>query len=197
MPIQLPASPEPCAPYTPPCVVALSNDVTSLIGGNRQKNRRKGDHYAVDFTLPPMNHDEAREWRSLMSAGDTVVMKVPQPGIGTGTPGSPRINGGNQLGDTLNLKGLTPSYVLRKGQMITIVTSGRKWLYGVEAQATANASGQTSVKLEVMIRTLHADNDTVLIAEPEIEGFATFSDDTFKLDDNGYCQPSFMIEERG
>ena len=76
MPIQLPSSPEPCAPYTPPRVVALSNDVTSLIGGNRQKNRRKGDHYLSEFTLPPLTHDEAREWRSLMTAGDTVVMKL-------------------------------------------------------------------------------------------------------------------------
>lgn len=198
MPIILPASPQPCAPYTPPTVVSLRNDVTSLVGGNRQRNARKGDHYRADFNLPPMTHSEAMAWRSLMTAGDTVLMLIPQPDFDVGAPGvSAKVNGAGQLGTALAIDGVTPQYAFRKGQMISIITSGRRWAYGIDADAIVNAAGQATLTLEVMIRALHADNDVIEIAEPMIEGFAEFDEQVFRLDENGYCRPSFVIEERG
>lgn len=197
MPIILPTDPEPCAPYGGPMVVRLRNDVTSLIGGNRQRNQRKGDHYRVRFQMPPLTYEEALEWRSLLTAGDTVVMTLPQPGVDPGPVGSPLVNGADQLGTSLVADGLTPNAVIRKGQMLSIITSGRRWTYGVDEEVIANASGQATITLEVMIRTLHADNDIIELSEPKIEGFASVDDDAWTLDENGYIRLAFEIEERG
>lgn len=192
----LPTTPEPRSPFSYG-VMRLSNDVTSLVGGNRQRNARKGDHYSVDFNMPPMEPNDARAWRKLMTASDTVLMKMPQPGFDVGNPGAPRMNGGLQLGSTLNLKGLTPGYVVRQGQFFSIVTLGRRWLYAADADATANGSGNIAIPLEVMIRTNHLDNDVVEIADPKIEGFPAVEDEAFTIGEDGYVWLSFTIEERG
>lgn len=198
MPILLPTTPEPCAPYLPPVVVSLRNDVTSMVGGNRQRNNRKGDHYRARFEMPPLSYEAAMEWRRLMNGSDTVVMNVPQPDFDAGSPGAaPRVNGAGQLGTTLSLDGLTPYYAFRQGQMISIITTGRRWAYGVDVDIVANGSGQAALPLEVMIRTLHGDNDLIEIAEPKIEGFADYDDDAWTLDENGFVRLSFEIEERG
>jgi len=192
----LPISPEPRSPFTYG-VMRLSNDVTSLVGGNRQKNARKGDHYSVDFNMPPMEPNDARAWRKLMSASDTVLMRMPQPGFAIGNPGSPQVNGSTQLGTTLTLKGMTPGYVIREGQFFSIITLGRRWLYAADADATANSSGIISIPLEVMIRTNHQNNDVVEVLDPKIEGFPEVAEDAFTIREDGYIWLSFSIEERG
>lgn len=198
MPIILPTSPEPCAPYGSPTIVSLRNDVTSLIGGNRQRNNRKGDHYRARFNMPPLTYDEAREWRSLMTGSDTVVMALPQPDVDISAPGVlVKVNGAGQLGTSLIIDGVTPNYAFTKGQMISVVTDGRRWTYGLDADTVADGSGNATLTLEVMIRTLHADNDVIEVAEPKIEGFTSIDDDSWTLDENGYIRLAFEIEERG
>ena len=198
MPILLPTTPEPCAPYLPPVVVSLRNDVTSMVGGNRQRNNRKGDHYRARFEMEPLSYDQSRKWRSLMKGSDTVVMTIPQPEIDLGTVNATgAVNGAMPLGTTLPADGLGAGAVLRKGQMISIITAGRRWTYALDADVTANGSGQADLLLEVMIRTLHADNDVIEIREPKIEGFADYDDDAWTLDENGFVRLSFEIEERG
>ena len=192
----LPTSPEPRSPFTY-AVMRLRNDVTSLVGGNRQRNDRKGDHYSVDFNMPPMEPNDARLWRKLMTSSATVLMRMPQPGFVIGTPGAPLINGGLQLGSTLNLKGLTPGYMVREGQFFSIVTLGRRWLYAADADATADGAGNIAIPLEVMIRTNHLDGDVVEIADPKIEGFPEVAEDAFTIGEDGYVWLSFSIEERG
>jgi hypothetical protein len=198
MPVILPTSPEPCAPYGPPTVVSLRNDVTSLVGGNRQRSNRKGDHYRVRFNMPPLTYEEAMVWRRLMTGADTVVMTIPQPGFDTGAPGSEiAVNGGGQLGTSLIIKGVTPHYVFRAGQMVSIQSLGRWWAYGVLDEAVADEDGEATLTLEVMIRTLHADNDPIEVAEPKVEGLPDIDADAWTLDDNGFIRLNFSIEERG
>ena len=197
MPVVLPTDPLPCAPYRGPVVVSLRNDVTSLIGGNRQRNNRKGDHYRVAINMPPLTYDEAREWRSLMTGADTVVMSLPQPDVHVGAPGTVLVNGADQLGASLVVDGVTPQYAFTKGQLISIVTGGQRWLYALDADTIADASGAATLTLEVMIRTLHADNDVVEVADPKIEGFPEIDPSAWTLDENGYIRLAFEIEERG
>ncbi|MFC5373911.1 hypothetical protein ACFPIF_15195 [Brevundimonas faecalis] len=192
----LPSSPEPRSPFTY-AVMRLRNDVTSMIGGNRQRNLRKGDHYVVDFNLPPMAPEEVGPWRKLMTAADTLLMRMPQPGFDVGAPGAPQVNGGPQLGSLLRLKGLTPGYKIRQGQFFSIVTADRRWLYAADADATADAAGIVSVPLEVMIRTAHFDGDVVEMADPKIEGLPQVEEDAFTVAEDGHVWLSFSIEERG
>ena len=198
MPTLLPTTPEPCAPYLPPVIVSLRNDVTSMVGGNRQRNSRKGDHYRARFEMEPLSYDQARKWRSLMKGSDTVVMTIPQPDIDLSTVNaSGAVNGAMPLGTFLPAKSLGAGAVLRKGQMISVITSGRRWTYALDADVTADGSGNATLPLEVMIRTVHGNNDVIEIREPKIEGFADYDDDAWTLDENGFVRLSFEIEERG
>jgi len=195
MPLVLPSSPEPRAPFTPRLIRSFSEQ-RGLMGNNQQRIYRKAAHYAADFEMPPMTPEEAEEWVGLRTT-DTVIMNLPQPGVNTGLPGNPRVNGAGQAGSSLILDGLTPAYPMPAGRALTLISGGRRFVYMTDQDATANAAGQMTVHLETMLRYPPSDNDVVLIAQPQIEGFSTFEDDTFRVREDGHVWLSFTIEERG
>jgi hypothetical protein len=147
------------------------NVLVSALGGNEQERQRKGSRYALAFTMPPMRYADSMAWDDLTAEGATVLMQVHQPGFDTGVSGAPLVNGGGQAGTSLMIDGLTPAYVLRKGQFLSVISSGRRFLYRVAADVIANGSGQATVTLRTMLRYPPADNDVVEIAQPMIEGF--------------------------
>ncbi|MFC7378278.1 hypothetical protein [Brevundimonas sp. GCM10030266] len=152
-------------------LVTSKNVLAPAYGDGEQEIARKGSRYALTFRMPVMPYFRSMEWDDLMAEGDTVVMKVHQPGFNTGAPGVPLVNGAGQSGSSLIIDGLTPSYAIRKGQFLSVITGGRRFLYRARATATANSSGQATVPLRTMLRTSPADNSTVEIAQPMIEGF--------------------------
>lgn len=192
----LPASPAPR--QVAPRIITLRNELRSAIGGNIQRVQRKGDHYAADFSMPPMSYADATAWIDLRTVADTVVMTLPQPGLAIGSPGAaPLVKGGGQIGSVLTIDGLTPGYTVRKGQYLSVFTNGRHWLYAASAAATANGAGEASIQLEVMLRYPPADNDPVNLAAPKIEGFASFSESLWTVDVARLVGLEFSIEERG
>lgn len=147
------------------------NVLVSALGGDEQERQRKGSRYALTFTMPPMSYVTSMAWDDLNAEGATVLMAVYQPGFDVGSPGTPRVNGAGQGGIFLTVDGLTPGYVVRKGQFLNVVTLGRHYLYRAAADATANASGQAQIQLRTMLRFPPQDNDVVKLAAPMIEGF--------------------------
>lgn len=151
-------------------LISAKNVLAPAFGDGEQELLRKGSRYALTFQMPPMRYTTSMEWDDLMAEGDTVVMKVHQPGFDTGAPGTPRVNGAGQSGSALVLDGLTNGYVVRKGQFLSVITQGRRFLYRAKANVTV-ASGTATVPLRTMLRFPPADNDVVEIAQPMIEGF--------------------------
>lgn len=152
-------------------IISAKNELNPAFGGAEQELLRKGTRFALTFMMPPMRYVTSMDWDDLMAEGDTVLMRVFQPGFDVGTPGTPRVNGAGQAGSSIVLDGLTAGYVVRKGQFLSIVSSGQRFLYRAKANATANGSGQATVLLRTMLRRPPADNDVVEIAQPMIEGF--------------------------
>ena len=152
-------------------LISAKNVLEPAFGDGEQELVRKGSRYALTFQMPPMSYLTSMEWDDLMAEGDTVVMKVHQPGFSTGTPGNPLVKGAGQSGMALNLKGLTPSYVIRKGQFLSVIISGRRFLYRAKASVTASAAGEAAVRLRTMLRFPPPDNAVVEIAQPMIEGW--------------------------
>ena len=140
-------------------------------GDGEQELLRKGSRYALTFQMPPMRYVTSMDWDDLMAEGDTVVMKVHQPGLDTGAPGAPRVNTSGQSGRIIALKGMTPGYVVRKGQFLSIITQGRRFLYRAASATLVLENSQANVFLRTMLRFPPADNDVVEIAQPMIEGF--------------------------
>lgn len=152
-------------------MVSAKNTLIPAIGGAEQELLRKGSRYALTFSMPPMRYVTSMDWDDLMAEGDTVLMRVFQPGFESGAPGSPRVMGAGQAGSSLIVDGLTPQYPIRKGQFLSIITGGQRFLYRARADVVADADGEATIPLRTMLRRSPADNDIIEIAEPMIEGF--------------------------
>lgn len=151
-------------------MISAKNELVPAFGGPEQELLRKGTKYALTFLMPPMSYMRSMDWDDLMAEGDTVVMRVHQPGIDTGNPGTPRVNGAGQGGTTLAIDGLAPGYVIRKGQFLSVISGGQRFLYRAKASVT-EAGGAALVEVRTMLRRPPNNNDVVELAQPMIEGF--------------------------
>lgn len=151
-------------------MVSAKNTLTPAIGGAEQELLRKGTRYALTFSMPVMTYVQSMEWDDLMAEGDTVLMRVFQPGLVIQNPGTPLVKGAGQAGTSLVIDGLPNGYVIRKGQFLSVVSAGQRFLYRAKASATSVA-GTATISLRTMLRRPPNDNDVVEIAQPMIEGF--------------------------
>ena len=151
-------------------MVSAKNTLTPAFGGAEQELLRKGTRYALTFSMPVMTYVQSMEWDDLMAEGDTVLMRVFQPGLVIANPGTPLVKGAGQAGTSLVIDGLPNGYVIRKGQFLSVVSAGQRFLYRAKASATSVA-GTATVPLRTMLRRPPNDNDVVEIAQPMIEGF--------------------------
>lgn len=151
-------------------MVSAKNTLTPAIGGAEQELLRKGTRYALTFSMPVMTYVQSMEWDDLMAEGDTVLMRVFQPGLVIQNPGTPLVKGAGQAGTSLVIDGLPNDYVIRKGQFLSVVSAGQRFLYRAKASATSVA-GTATIPLRTMLRRPPNDNDVVEIAQPMIEGF--------------------------
>lgn len=141
--------------------------------GAAQRLERLGSRFALDLVTGQLRWvEDRRAWISALLRGvsDTVVYPVPQPGLVIGTPGAPRVNGGGQAGQSLNLAGFAAGYVVRNAQMFSVSISGQRFLYAATADATADGSGNVVVTVWPPIRRSPNANDVCEFAVPMIEG---------------------------
>jgi hypothetical protein len=174
MAIALPSSPLPNQAV--PKLRVWGGPIGGDLGGEVQNIVLPGSRFAIDVTMPRMKPEpDGRIWASeLVSArakGSTVTMPFPQPGLAIGSPGSAAVNGGGQLGTVLQLLGMTPGYVVRKGQFFSILSGGRHYLHKSDADATVNGSGQVTLSISPMLRKSPTNGASVEFAAPVIEGF--------------------------
>lgn len=180
-----------------PMLITARNELIPAYGGPDQRRNRMGSRYALKVKLEPMEIEDANEWDDLDSEDETCVFAIPQPGFDTGSPGAAnRVMGAGQAGASITLDGVTPYYPFRKRQWLTIITGGQRYCYRASAEAVANEDGQITIPLRTMLRVPHADNDVVLIAEPELEGFVTVDEGSWTIDGNHLVQLGFTIKER-
>lgn len=99
-----------------------------------------------------------------------VAIQIPEPGIDKGVPGKLKVDGADQTGEFLNVKGGTRGALIRKGWFISIFSGGH-WYAHMVTQTTANDGlGFNTLSLWPMLRAPHADNDAVEAISPMIEG---------------------------
>jgi hypothetical protein len=180
-----------------PRLVSGRAELRPAWGGDIQRLNRAGSRYAIDVVMPVMTYADAQDWSAIEDETATVTMLIMQPGLDTGAPGTPLVNGAAQSGTSLIIDGLTPRYVIRNRQWLTVTTGGRIYAYRAKGETVANGSGEATVPLETMLRAVHGNNDPVELAEPRIEGFATVPNDAWTTNTAGHVALSFTIEERG
>lgn len=196
MAIVLPTSPAPR--WMNFWLVSRRRDLEPTFNGPTSRVRRIGSRWAVDFDFPPMTYDDAMAWIAALTSADgqTVILKMPQPGFDPGTPGSPLVNGAGQLGSVIDLDGFTPSYAARAGQWFNLIIGGQYFLYQVAADTVASADVMTDLPINPMIRKSAADNSAVQFVEPVIEGFLSGRETSWTVDVARHVGLSFTITER-
>jgi hypothetical protein len=190
----LPTRPAPSAMTPRP--ISSRNEQRPASGGPVNRYMQPGTRWAWDITLPPMPYVKSLEWDDLLSESDTVIMKIYQPGLDTGTPGAPQVDGANQIGRTLNLKGLTAGYAFRKGQWISFPVSGQLFAYKVRTAITVGSDGRVALPLLTLLRLPPANNAVVDVAEPRAEGFPTVDPASLEVATDRMVRLRFTLEER-
>lgn len=179
-------------------LVSSRNDQKSATGANRQRVARKGSHYLAVFVCEPMTLEDAREWRRLETEHETVVAQLEQPGLDAGAPGAVLVDGAGQAGASLDVKGLTPQYPVREGQMLVHVSaSGVRRIYIADEEVVAGAGGLATIPLKTMLLAPPADGDVVDLVNLTIEGFAMLEEGSFLIDGDGFVTIRFTVEEPG
>jgi len=172
-------------------IVPVSNAARTnpQIGGVRQRKVRLGSHFRVEGRFPPLTMDVGRAHAADILACEytPAQLLLQQPELVIGTPGTTLVNGGGQTGSSLVLDGATPGYVFKKGQLFNIITSTRKYLHSVQAQATASGGGAATLSIWPLLRVVPADNAQLDFATPVIEGWLEIG--------NGWdVTPDFTVE---
>ena len=179
-----------------PRPISSRNEQRPASQGPVNRYMQPGTRWAWDITLPPMPYVKSLEWDDLLSESDTVIMKIYQPGLDTGAPGSPLTDGASQIGRTLNLKNGEPGYPYRKGQWISLPVNGQLFAYKVSAAITVGSDGRVALPLLTLLRLPPANNAVVDVAQPRAEGFATVDPASLEVATDRMVRLRFTLEER-
>lgn len=180
-----------------PRLISTRSENNPELGTSDQRFPRMGSRYALDVKLQPLSYEAAQEFADLDDETGEVAYPIPQIGFDTGAPGSAiTVDGSGQSGSVLSLKGLTPQYLFRKNQWISVVTGGRRYCYRVRTATVASAGGTAALPLRTMLRKPHINGDAVEVARPLMEGYVTIPDDAWRMDGDLHVHLSFSLKER-
>tara|TARA_R110002073_G_scaffold120601_1_gene262639 strand:- start:15784 stop:16374 length:591 start_codon:yes stop_codon:yes gene_type:complete len=177
-------------------LISSRNEMTPAFGGPDSRVNRLGSRWAMQFQIVTLSAADALDWIDLEDETSTVTIEIPQPGLSVGSPGTPVIDGAAQSGNAYAVRGVTPGYVMRKGQWLSVIDAGQRYVYQTRSAATADGLGDITIPLRPLIRSSVADGATVEIAQPMIEGFASLPATAFDLDNNAFAAGlSFLVKE--
>ena len=128
-----------------------------------------------------------------------VRLAYPLQGVDQSGSGAPVVDGADQAGRILNIRGLTPGYQVRKGFWLSIVdATGQHYLHNVFVGATASAAGKMAIVLPEHLRIPFADGATIALDQPKIEGDIAGNEQSWQLTrGNRLVGIQFTVEEMG
>ena len=147
---------------------------TSPFTFQQQVINHAGRRWEIDVNLRPMRHSDARIWiawlAKLDGALNTFTMSDPLGCTPQGSAGgTPRVNGSSQTGSSLNIDGCTTSTTnwLKAGDYIQLGTGADARLFMVKDNVNTNSSGQATLSLWPNITTAPANNQSVIVSNPQ------------------------------
>lgn len=194
--VVLPASPAPM--QTTWEYLDFGGTLTPPLGGPDQRINRNGSRWLLNVQMPVMQMEDARYWVAALTRGQRhgARLKLLQPDLNIGAPGSPLVDGDGQAGDTLNIKGMTPRYPLRVGQWFNHVQDGNSYLYQISGPGNADGAGEVAAQIEPPLRAEAMDDDVLNFGAPVIEGLLVGQGQSWSIDTAIHIGLSFAIRER-
>ena len=162
---------------------------------------RLGSHYRAAITIGIGTANGRAALISDLVRAKQEGLRLPYPlmGVDQGAPGTPVMDGANQAGRVINLRGLTPGYVAAKGYWLSIVdAAGQHYLHNVHVGGTVAGDGKVTITLAEHLRVPFANGATVKLATPMIEGEISGNEQSWQLQrGNRVIGIGFTIEEMG
>ena len=147
----------------------------TITGGAVQRISRIGTRFMVSVNLTGLLAAGCgATWhaRLLRARGETAVMRVPQPGLEIGNPGSDvKVYGGGQAGSRLSVHQMTPGYTVRENQLFHLFINGRHYLHQVTAAAVVSGQGRALLDIAPPLRVTPPDGAHVNFTDVNIEGW--------------------------
>ncbi|WP_010338029.1 hypothetical protein [Sphingobium yanoikuyae] len=188
------------APGTVPRPVRYGDTLQAILGGSSIDLHRIGDRWAIDVVTGRLKPEpDGRRWVAALirSIGADVRMKWPQPGFDVRSPGPYVVDGGDQQGSVLQLRGGGPwGYAAQEGQFFNLIHNGRRYLKMVTQRALTGTDGALTVNFWPMLRIIPADGDMIDFADPQIEGVLTGQEAGWTLQRAQTAGLKFTITER-
>lgn len=183
-----------------PALIDFGGVMRPSLGARALKVNRLGSRFRIACSLPPMlNKAQGRVCVSRLLQAKREGMRVAFPLLGVDQSGSgaPVVNGANQAGLGINLRGVTPGWIAREGYWLSIVdATGQHYLHIVRADsAPAAGTSGLSVAIEPLLRVPFADGATVNFTQPMIEGFVDGDEIGWEMSLAHHVGIEFMIEE--
>lgn len=193
--IELPEYPAPNG--ATPALVDFGNTLTPSLGGPDLRLNRMGSRYRIQVTWPPMPLDDARVFISRLQQAKSEGLRLPYPlaQVSQGSPGSPVVDGADQAGTTLNLRGLQPGYTVKEGFWLSIVKDGQHYLHNARGVVRVSNDGLASLPIWPMLRTDFADGAAVHLGKPMIEGLPEGDETSWTIPVERLVALSVVIKE--
>lgn len=154
-------------------VVDFAARLTPPLGGPVQRVERMGTRYALDVELPPIPEDaEGRLLTAMLqqAMSEGALMPFPQPGLRLAAAGTPVVDGAITNKGLLPLRGFAQGSVIRKGQYLSVVIGGRRYLHRAKIETLADPAGKMVLPIMPLLRASATDGDLVEL-KPMIEGW--------------------------
>lgn len=137
-----------------------------------------GQRWRASVSLPPIKREDAEDWLAFILSmkinpgANTPSFLLGDPngvtprGSASTTPGTPRVNGGSQTGNTLIIDGLPVSVTgyLKAGDYIQLGSGSTSTLYKVLTQVNSNNLGQATLDIWPALRSSPADNALLIVS---------------------------------
>ncbi|AOF96986.1 hypothetical protein [Sphingobium sp. RAC03] len=166
-----------------------------------QRIDRLGSHYRAAITLGVGSGLLRAALISDLIRAKQEGLRLPYPlnGVDQGSPGAPVMNGANQAGRIIQLRGLTPGYVCNKGYWLSIQNAaGQHYLHNVHGPNVAGGDGTMAITLTEHLREPFADGAAVHLAQPMIEGEISGNEQSWQIVRGARVVGiGFTIEEMG
>src|SRR3546814_187997 len=194
--IELPNSPAPNGAQ--PSLLDYGMTLRPGTGAAVLRVDRKGSRYKANISFPPMLPSVSRIFIARLLKAKREGLRIPYPLIDVpqGAPGSPVVDGADQSGTTINLRGLTPGYAAKEGYWLSIEDeTGQHYLHNVSETARADGSGDLILNITPELRWPFEDGATVHLAKPMIEGFVDGNEWSWAIPVNKLIAIEFTLEE--
>lgn len=163
-----------------------------ILGGEQQRFTRLGSRFGCTFTLPPMEHADARLWVGALIRADRekATIEWPQGGMGQPAAGNVTISTESSANATvIGLAGLPAGYAVLSGQFFNHVKDGSRYLYACVQTGTSPLIIGPPLRKPANVGDV-IDFDTVLI-----EGWVDGPDTPWDVDNAHLYGITFTIRE--